>query len=230
MRTLLRASIFLALVLLSVSNADAQTVRVVAGEAAVRLKPDPNSSVIATVPAGAILQVRSKEGFWYSVSLPAESQGVLRVGYISVTDVEVFGSSSGSLTTPPANPAAGSLSQADWQTRFDQIQRRRSAGKKKFWIGTIAEGVGIGLIAYWSTNTITCDRFNCYDSISEGVANTGGLLLFGGGAISTWGIFQWIFANGDLQTLELEMKRSQSVGSQSAIEAPQLKLAYTFSW
>lgn len=225
MRTLLRASIFLALVLLSVSNAYAQTVRVVAGDAAVRLKPDPNSSVIATVQAGAILQVRSKEGFWYSVSLPAESQGVLRVGYISVTDVEVFGSS-GSLTTPPANPAAGSLSQADWKARFDQIQRRRSAGKKKFWIGTIAESVGLGLLAYWSTNEVTCDRFNCYDSISYGVANAGGYLLLGGGVISTWGIFQWIFANGDLNALELEMKRSQS----TTTAAPQLNATYTFSW
>lgn len=238
MRTVLRAFIPAVLMLLTAGLASAQTVRVVANEAAVRLRPDPNSPSIATVQAGALLQVRSKEGFWYSVSLSADnSQGAVRVGYISATDVETFSSSPTGLASPsPPSVSGGSAPSDEWKRRFDRIQSRRSSGKKKFWIGTVAEAAGIGLLSYWSSNAgVQCDAsYYCYETVSNSVYNAGIASLLGGGAVSTWGLFQWVFANGDLQALELERQRSQPSASASSefrqLASTGFRVTHTFSW
>ncbi len=71
----------------SSQGASADAVRVLAAEATVRVTADPNSLTLATVPAGTVLEVKGKEGAWYSVWLPGES-GLRRLGYVAASDVE----------------------------------------------------------------------------------------------------------------------------------------------
>lgn len=87
------------------ATATADTIRVIASQASVRLQPDPNSQVIETVAAGVVLEIRGLQGNWYVVVLPS-AQGAQRIGYISVSDVEVFGTQGQPLDNPldRANP------------------------------------------------------------------------------------------------------------------------------
>jgi len=64
-------------------------VRVLTPETTVRVNADPNSLTVAKVPAGTVLDVKGREGAWYSVWLPGE-QRLRRLGYIAGSDVELL--------------------------------------------------------------------------------------------------------------------------------------------
>ena len=59
-------------------------------DANVRLKPTTESAVIATVPAGAVLESIGKSGNWYQVNLPPDEKGIVISGYIWGELVEVM--------------------------------------------------------------------------------------------------------------------------------------------
>ena len=93
------------------NNQDAGMVRVLAAEAMVRVTADPNSLTLARVPGGTVLEMRSKEGAWYSVWLPGETPGLRRLGYVAASDVERMGGEGTTRATQPepvsnARPAA----------------------------------------------------------------------------------------------------------------------------
>jgi len=65
-------------------------VRVVTSQANIRLKPDLQSVVISKVPLGGILDVIQKEGDWYQIKLPPDEKGIVVMGYIHESTVEIM--------------------------------------------------------------------------------------------------------------------------------------------
>jgi hypothetical protein len=61
-----------------------------AESAAIHLKPDANSPVVASVPRGTILKSYAKEGDWFRVIPGPGQEGILTIGYISSPDVAVL--------------------------------------------------------------------------------------------------------------------------------------------
>ena len=87
------------------ATANGDTVRVLAAEASVRVNADPNSLVVAKVPVGTVLELKGREGAWYSVWLPGE-QGLRRLGYIATSDVETLGSKAAAVPETKSEPAS----------------------------------------------------------------------------------------------------------------------------
>ncbi|MFQ6083177.1 MAG: SH3 domain-containing protein [Candidatus Aminicenantia bacterium] len=79
-------------------------------DANVRLKPFTESTVIATVPVGAVLEAIGKSGSWYHVNLPPDEKGFVISGYIWEELVEVIEEKPGvkkepvEVAPPPAPP------------------------------------------------------------------------------------------------------------------------------
>jgi hypothetical protein len=70
--------------------AAADTVRILAAQAAIHLNADPNSLTVATIPAGTVLEVHGRQGSWYAVWLPSDRQGgPRRLGYLAASDGEL---------------------------------------------------------------------------------------------------------------------------------------------
>lgn len=65
------------------------TVRVIASQANIRLKPDLQSAVVSKVPLGGILAVVQKDGDWYQINLPPDENKIVVTGYIHASTVEV---------------------------------------------------------------------------------------------------------------------------------------------
>ncbi len=66
------------------------TIRVIAQNANIRLKPDINSLVIAKVPIGTLLESEGRDDSWYKVNLPPDEKGFIVSGYIHQNIVEVI--------------------------------------------------------------------------------------------------------------------------------------------
>jgi len=98
-------ALFLILSLCTVRPAAAaDTVRVIAAQAAVHLNADPNSLTVATVPAGTVLEVNGRQGAWYQVWLPAEREGgPRRLGFLAASDGELIAGTGapGQTAAPP---------------------------------------------------------------------------------------------------------------------------------
>lgn len=65
-------------------------VRVAVEKADIRLNPEITGTVIATVPLGAVLEVREKKGDWFEINLPPDDRGFVRQGFIHSSFVEVL--------------------------------------------------------------------------------------------------------------------------------------------
>ncbi|HTV01452.1 MAG TPA: CsgG/HfaB family protein [Luteitalea sp.] len=98
-------------------TAFADTIRVVAAKANVRLNAVDTSPVMLALTAGTVLDEATREGAWFRVTLPADASGFRRVGYIAAALVEVLSASAPtvaaaasvapvavSLAAPPATP------------------------------------------------------------------------------------------------------------------------------
>jgi len=73
---------------ISVFGADLK-VRVVASQANIRLKPDLQSAILSKVPLGGSLDAIKKEGDWYQIKLPPDEKGIVVIGYIHQSTVEI---------------------------------------------------------------------------------------------------------------------------------------------
>jgi len=65
-------------------------IRVSAMSASIRLKPDLESPVIATLPKGTSLNSYEAEGDWFRVVLPPGKDGIVVIGYIAKSEVQVL--------------------------------------------------------------------------------------------------------------------------------------------
>ena len=65
--------------------------RVITADAAIRLEPGPESTVVSKVKLGAVLTSKSKAGEWYRIDLPPDADGFMISGFIHQSQVEVVG-------------------------------------------------------------------------------------------------------------------------------------------
>jgi len=68
-------------------DAEEQEIRVVTGNASIRLKPDTESEIIETPPIGTVFGVENKVGEWYEIKFRSRV-GMIIIGYIHEKDVE----------------------------------------------------------------------------------------------------------------------------------------------
>ena len=199
------------------------TIRVIAERAEVRLRADPNSVVMTSVAAGSVLTLVGQEGPWFAVVIPgAPGSEPERIGYLSSSQAEPFGPAPTTTVTDSAvqvTRAQSSAAQDAWQLRFDRAQRNRSAGKKKFWLGT---SILVGGAILSQTAAFSCDAYSCDYSDT---ALIGAYVALGGGVLELWGIIQWMGANGDLSNLE-----AQRPMAWHKRQAPTPQLSHSFSW
>lgn len=87
-RTRIRLFVTAMMFSLAIADGRGDQLRVVVQQAVVRLRPDPASPVVATVGLGTLLDLRSRDGDWYLVELPAKEAGLRLSGYIQTSDVE----------------------------------------------------------------------------------------------------------------------------------------------
>jgi hypothetical protein len=117
----------LAVVLIGTATAAAATpqemVRVRAGQAVVYERMRTSSDVIATVPAGTLLEVLSRDADWLWVVLPPDSNGTRKVGYIQARLVEAV---------PPGQPGQGAAPPGA-AAGAGRTAPPRAAGKGGWW-------------------------------------------------------------------------------------------------
>ena len=93
----------MAVLLAAASPLQSQQVRTVSDDTAIRLDPDPESPVIATLPAGTDLNWVGESGGWYTVSFTGPG-GEDLLGYVLSGEVQVMGDPPSSATPPPGPP------------------------------------------------------------------------------------------------------------------------------
>jgi hypothetical protein len=71
-------------------NAAQIKIRVIAESAAILDSPSADSEVLQKVPIGVILEAQAQRGEWYQVTLPPDSAGKVRSGFINSSFVEVI--------------------------------------------------------------------------------------------------------------------------------------------
>lgn len=149
MRGRLAPSILFLLVA-TTSWAQSQNVRVLATDAAIRLNPEQQSTVLMNVPPGTVLEVSGeRRGEWYPVILPPDASGLRRSGYVLATAVEPVSQPGTRAATPATASPAGTptTSASDWQRTYDQALAKRRGGRAKFWAGWGVFGAGAFLHA-----------------------------------------------------------------------------------
>jgi hypothetical protein len=81
--------IFCLFFLTDICDAASFKVRIIVSKANIRLKPDIDSTIIANVPIGTVLESEGKEGNWYKVILPPDESGFVISGFVHQNIVEV---------------------------------------------------------------------------------------------------------------------------------------------
>jgi len=94
----------------AIVQAETMKIRVIKN-ANVRLKPTTESPILATMPAGSILNSLGKFDAWFKVNLPPDDQGIILSGYIWEDLVEAIVESVSpqapqTITAPPPPPAS----------------------------------------------------------------------------------------------------------------------------
>ena len=103
--TRIRFFVIALLLTLSITGVRGDQLRVVVEQATVRLRPDATSAVVATVGVGSLLDLRSKDGDWYLVELPAKEAGLRLSGYIQASHVEAIPDTARPLTDANRPPS-----------------------------------------------------------------------------------------------------------------------------
>lgn len=203
------------------SPAHAQSLRVTAPEAAVRLQPNAQADVLIKITIGTLLESKGREGEWYAVLLPPDSQGLQRYGYIPATAVEVV---QAGIPNLPSAPAAAAPQPAlkpptplplDWQQRFDRAVDKKSAGRAKIIGGSIAGAIGaIMSLRTVANEELVCAGLGCtiqqrqtYPYRYPALATSGASLF-----LITWGGQQVSSANREI--IALEQERRNAIGAQ----------------
>ena len=237
--------------------ASADTVRVTKDQATIRLNPETTSAAITQVQAGTVLEVNTKHGSWYVVTLPPDSQGLRRSGYIAADDVERFEASqvaerprqsppAGHTVRPPSLvPPTSSLGLApDWQSRYDAALNKRNARRNDVVGGTVLNLIGSVFFVLYEVKTDTVCAYVpispivsapvCVEQKNPKYAWAEIAFMGAGIPLVIWGRVQYNHANNEVAALEAERARSlqgrrleQSI---VAVAGPYPSLAYKLGW
>ena len=131
--------------------ASAQQVEVVADETPLRLDPDAGSPVIATLPAGAVLEWVGESGSWYAVSVPGPPGQEDLVGYVQASQVRVAGAPQPVAGTPPPGLPTTGMPIPGVQQQHGMAKQNRATGARR-----AVQGAALAATAH-ATISITID-------------------------------------------------------------------------
>lgn len=145
----------------SFAEAAKQKVRVIAEHANIRARASLESSVIATVSGGTILDVISKDGKWFLISLPPDDKGFVITGYIHSSIVEIIEVSTTDEKKPEEKPTEETTPKVEKKEEAigppplppplpTKPTRQPSMPKQETSLKPWAIGVGASLNQYWS--------------------------------------------------------------------------------
>jgi len=157
-------------------------VRVTASKANIRLKPDTQSAIVASIPLGAVLDVIKKDGDWYYVKLPPDEKGIVITGFLHQSAVEVIETVEEKkipeeLKEKPAIKEAETLTKTEiaklslsekeryfmetdpyypsWRQKLDRAKKEQGGAKKWMWIGGGAMLVGYAVVPLLAVSTLS---------------------------------------------------------------------------
>ena len=219
-RTILTMAVFLA----AAAPLQSQQVRTVADDTAIRLDPDPESPVIATLPAGTDLNWVGESGVWYTVSFTGPG-GEDLLGYVLSGEVQVLGEPPSSATPPPGAsgpllpggipPSGGQLSAIpDVELQYENERNRRSSGLKKIIWGIALIGASRAALDMIPALQVpepedyaTADEYQSALDRRDN-AETGRSVVSGlGGALIGWGAIEFGWGWRRMSILEVDLPR-----------------------
>ena len=218
-----RMILTMAVLLAAASPLQSQQVRTVSDDTAIRLDPDPESPVIATLPAGTDLNWVGESGGWYTVSFTGPG-GEDLLGYVLSGEVQVMGDPPSSATPPPGPPGPllpggipppGQLAAIpDVEQQYENERNRRSSGLKKLIWGVVLIGASHAALdmipALQVPEPEDYDTADDYQSALDrrDAAETGRSVVSGlGGALVGWGAIQFGWGWRRMSILEVDMPR-----------------------
>ena len=192
---------------ISPEAASAQQVEVVANETPLRLDPDAGSPVIATLPAGAVLEWVGESGDWYAVSVPGPPGQEDLVGYVQASEVRASGAPPPLPGAPPPGLPAGGMPVPSVQQQHGIAKQNRASGATK-----AVQGAALAATAQLSVSLFfeVEDRESYEDEAAfqaaqdrEETANSvRNLALIGGGALAAYGIGRYVMGWRKMAELE----------------------------
>ena len=184
--------------------ASAQQVEVVANETVLRLDPDAASPVIATLPAGTVLEWVGESGPYFAVSVPGPPGQENLVGYVLASEVAVVGMPRTSSAAP-----GGGMAIPGVEEQHAAAKANRSAGLKR-----AVQGAGLAATAQLSVSLFfeVEDRESYEDDAAYQAAQdreeTAGTVkkvaLIGGAALAAYGIGRYVLGWSKMSQLERE--------------------------
>ncbi len=211
-----------AVVLAAAAPLQSQQVRTVSDDTAILLDPDPESPIIATLPAGTDLNWVGESGGWYTVSFTGPG-GEDLLGYVLSSEVQVVGDPPSPGTPPPGAPGpllpgglpSGQLGAIpDVEQQYANERNRRSSGLKKLIWGVALIGVSHGALdmipALQVPEPEDYDTADDYQSALDrrDAAETGRSVVTGlGGALIGWGAIQVGWGWRRMTILEVDLPR-----------------------
>lgn len=187
--------------------ASAQQVEVVADETPLRLDPDPGSPVIATLPAGAVLEWVGESGSWYAVSVPGPSGQEDLVGYVQASQVRVAGAPQPAAGMPPPGLPTTGMPIPGVQQQHGMAKQNRATGASR-----AVQGAALAATAQVSISLIfeVEDRQSYEDDAAyqaavdreetaNGVRNAAFVV---GGALAAYGIGRYVMGWRKMAELE----------------------------
>ena len=218
--SLSKGALAAALLLAVAAPLHSQQVRTVQDETAIRLDPDPNSPVIATLPAGTDLAWVGESGAWYTVSLAGPGADDL-LGYVLASEVQVLGGAGAAPSAPgsgaglpgQALPSPGGII-PDAQLQWENERSRRSGGSKKILWGLFL--IGASRAALDMIPALQVPDPNDYGNADEyqsaldrrDAAETGRSIASGlGAALLGWGAIEFVWGWRRMSALEVDLPR-----------------------
>ena len=218
-----RMILTMAILLAAAAPLSSQQVRTLADDTAIRLDPDPESPVIATLPAGTDLNWVGESGGWYTVSFTGPG-GEDLLGYVLSGEVQVLGDPPSSATPPPGAPApllpggippSGQLSGIpDVELQYENERNRRSSGLKKIIWGIALIGASRAALDMIPALQVpepedyaTADEYQSALDRRD-AAETGRSVVSGlGGALIGWGAIEFGWGWRRMSILEVDLPR-----------------------
>ena len=217
-----RMLLAMAVLLAAATPLQSQQVRTVSDDTTIRLDPDPESPVIATLPAGTDLNWVGESGGFYTVSFTGPG-GEDLLGYVLSSEVQVLGDPPSPGTPPPGAagpllpgglPSTPSSAIPDVELQYENERNRRSSGLKKLIWGIAL--IGASHAALDMIPVLQVPEPEDYDTADDyqsaldrrDAAETGRSVVTGlGGALIGWGGIQVGWGWRRMSILEVDLPR-----------------------
>ena len=207
--TIFQAALWSCFLVLAAASetASAQQVEIIANEAILRLDPDVTSPVIATLPAGTVLEWVGESGPYFAVSVPGAPGEEDLLGYILASEVAVVGAAGPTGTPSTSALGGGGMPIPNVQQQHANAKQSRSNGISRAVLGgVLASAASLTVsIAFDVEDRDSYEDEDAYQtavdrqSTAESVKT---VALVGGGALAAWGIGRYVLGWRTMSELE----------------------------